>query len=66
MNIPPERLGYISDQAGSSQGRGSLAMQDIKFSRFVERIQFNIEEGLNKIAAIELFFRKEEVRFKKL
>ena len=65
MNIPPEYLGFTSDQSGGSQGRGSLAMQDIKFSRFAERIQFNIEEGLAKIAAIELFFKhkkKSELR----
>ena len=34
MNIPPEYLGFTSDQSGGSQGRGSLAMQDIKFSKF--------------------------------
>ena len=60
MNIPPEYLGFTSDQSGGSQGRSSLAMQDIKFSRFVERIQFCIEEGLVKIAAIELFFKKKK------
>lgn len=60
MNIPPEYLGSTSDQSGGSQGRGSLAMQDIKFSRFAERIQFYIEEGLNKIAAIELFFKRKK------
>jgi len=59
MNIPPEYLGFTSDQSGGSQGRGSLAMQDIKFSRFIERIQYCIEEGLTKIAAIELFFKKK-------
>ena len=60
MNIPPEYLGSTSDQSGNSQGRGSLAMQDIKFSRFAERVQFHIEEGLTKIAAIELFFKKKK------
>lgn len=60
MNIPPEYLGFTSDQSGGSQGRGSLAMQDIKFSRFCERIQHCIEEGLTKIAAIELFFKKKK------
>lgn len=60
MNIPPEYLGFTSDQSGGSQGRGSLAMQDIKFSRFAERIQFHIEEGLTKLAAIELFFNKKK------
>ena len=60
MNIPPEYLGFTSDQSGGSQGRGSLAMQDIKFSRFAERVQMSIVEGLNKIAAIELFFKKKK------
>lgn len=69
MNIPPEYLGATSDQQGGSQGRGSLAMQDIKFSRFAERIQMSIEEGLNKLAAIELFFKhkkKDELKNFKL
>lgn len=60
MNIPPEYLGSTSDQSGGSQGRGSLAMQDIKFSRFAERIQLSITEGLNKLAAIELFFKHKK------
>jgi hypothetical protein len=60
MNIPPEYLGTTSDGAGGSSGRGSLAMQDIKFSRFAERIQFYIVEGLTKLAAIELFFKKKK------
>lgn len=60
MNIPPEILGFTSDQSGGAQGRGSLAMQDIKFSRFAERIQFNIEESLTKIAAVELFFKHKK------
>jgi len=60
MNIPPEYLGFTSDQSGGSQGRGSLAMQDIKFSRFIERIQYCIVESLTKIAAIELFFKHKK------
>jgi len=59
LNIPPEYLGFTSDQGGSMAGKGSLAMQDVKFARFVERIQYYIEEGLTKIAAIELFFKKK-------
>ena len=59
MNIPPERLGSTSDQSGS-EGRGSLAMKDIQFSRFAERIQYHISEGLTKIAAIELFFKHKK------
>lgn len=57
LNIPSEYLGF-SD--GSQSGKGSLAMQDVKFARFVERIQYYIEEGLTKIAAIELFFKKKK------
>lgn len=60
LNIPPEYLGTTSDQGGASAGRGSLAMQDIKFSRFAQRIQYYIEEGLTKIASIELFFKKKK------
>lgn len=60
MNIPPEYLGFTSDQSGGSAGRGSLAMQDVKFSRFAERIQYYIEEGLTKIASIELFFKHKK------
>ena len=60
MNIPPEYLGTTSDQNGNGGGRGSLAMQDIKFSRFAERIQYYIEEGLTKIACEELFFKHKK------
>lgn len=60
MNIPPEYFGTTSDGNGGSSGRGSLAMQDVKFSRFAERIQFYIVEGLTKLAAIELFFKKKK------
>ena len=52
MNIPSA---YMGDEADRS--RGSLAQLDIKFSRFVERIQAQIIQGLNKIAALELFFQ---------
>src|SRR5574344_788683 len=63
MNIPPEYLGFTSENGGGSgggSGRGSLAMQDIKFARFVERIQFYVEEGLTKCASIELFFKHKK------
>lgn len=61
LNIPPEYLGFTSDQGGGSMaGKGSLAMQDVKFARFTERIQYYVEEGLTKIAAIELFFKKKK------
>ena len=59
LNISPESLGYLSDNGGGAGTRGSIAMQDIKFARFVERIQYYIEEGLTKIAYIELFFKKK-------
>jgi len=52
MNIP---AAYMGDEADRS--RGSLAQLDIKFSRFIERIQAQIIKGLNKIAALELFFQ---------
>jgi hypothetical protein len=52
MNIP---AAYMGDEADRS--RGSLAQLDIKFSRFIERIQSQMIKGLNKIAALELFFQ---------
>lgn len=55
LNIPSEYLGLSQDSSGSQ--KGSLAMQDVKFARFVERIQYYIEEGLTKLASIELFFK---------
>lgn len=60
LNIPPEYLGFTSDQGTGMAGKGSLAMQDVKFARFVERVQYYVEEGLTKIAAIELFFKKKK------
>ena len=60
LNIPPEYLGFTSDQNSGMAGKGSLAMQDVKFARFIERIQYYVEEGLTKIAAIELFFKKKK------
>jgi hypothetical protein len=60
MNIPPEYLGSSDGNGAGAGGRGSLAMQDIKFARFAERIQYYIEEGLIKLAAIELFFKKKK------
>ena len=52
MNIP---LAYLGDE--SDRSRGSLSQMDIKFSRFIERIQSQILKGINKIAALELFFQ---------
>ncbi len=51
MNIPLEYLGQNGDRS-----HGGLSMVDQKFARFVERIQGHIEDSLNKIAALELFF----------
>lgn len=59
VNIPST---YISDEADRS--RGSLANNDIRFAKFEERIQTQINIGLLKIATIELFFqgfKKEEL-----
>lgn len=67
MNIPPEYMGVSQD--GGQAGKGSLAVLDSKFARFVERIQYSIEEGLTKLAYIELFFagkKKEELQDFKL
>lgn len=68
LNIPPDYLGVQQDGGGGGS-RGSLAVLDSKFARFVERIQYYIEEGLTKIAFIELFFagkKKEELQDFKL
>jgi hypothetical protein len=51
LNIP---LAYLGGEADRS--RGSLSQLDYKFSRFIERIQSQIKRGLNKVAAIELYF----------
>jgi hypothetical protein len=51
LNIPPA---YLGDEIQGT--RGSLSSLDIKFSKFIERIQNRIITGLNKIAAIDLFF----------
>ena len=55
MNIP---MAYLGDDADRS--RGSLSQQDIKFARFIERIQAQIVKGLNKIVATELFFNGQK------
>lgn len=52
MNIPPEYLGENS-QADKST---SLAQRDVKFGRFVERVQNHILKGIYKIATLQLFF----------
>jgi hypothetical protein len=51
MNVPLEYLGQTADRS-----RSSLSSTDHKFAKFVERVQTHIEDGLNKIAALELFF----------
>lgn len=58
MNIPPQYLGEESNRSVS------LSQLDTKFGRFIERIQSQITKGLNKMAALELFFagyKKEEL-----
>lgn len=60
MNIPLEYLGQTADRS-----RSSLSNVDHKFAKFVERVQTHIEDGLNKIAALELFFagyKKEDLQ----
>ena len=54
MNIP---FSYLGDEADRS--KGTLTQQDIKFSRFIERIQMQVVKGLSKVAALELFFNKK-------
>jgi len=58
MNIPAAYIGEESNRAGN------LSSTDIKFARFIERIQSQIQQSLYKIATIELFFagyKKEEL-----
>ena len=51
MNIPPS---YMGEAANLER---SLSTIDQKFGRFIERVQSQIIQGLNKIAALELFFK---------
>jgi len=51
MNIPPQYMGETSDKSHS------LSQLDTKFGRFIERIQAQIIQTLNKLAALELFFK---------
>lgn len=51
MNIPPQFLGDGTDRSRS------LAQLDVKYGRYIGRIQSQIIKGLNKIAALELFFK---------
>lgn len=51
MNIPPQYMGESSDKSRS------LSQLDTKFGRFIERVQAQIGKGLNKLAALELFFK---------
>ena len=51
MNIPPSYMGEQADMARS------LSTIDQKFGRFIERVQSQVIQGLNKIAALELFFK---------
>ncbi len=53
LNIPPEYLGENSQGADKST---SLSQRDIKFGRFIERIQNNIIKSLYKLATLQLFF----------
>ena len=52
MNIPPEYLGENSQSDKST----SLAQRDVKFGRFIERIQNHILKGIYKLATLQLFF----------
>ncbi|MFW6281272.1 MAG: portal protein, partial [bacterium] len=45
---------YMGEQADRSR---ALSQLDQKFGRFIERVQAQIIKGLNKIAALELFFK---------
>lgn len=51
MNIPPA---YMAQGADNTR---NLSTVDQKFARFIERVQAQIIQGINKIAALELFFK---------
>jgi hypothetical protein len=52
LNIPPEYLGENSQSDKST----SLAQRDVKFARFIERVQSHNLKGCYKIASLHLFF----------
>lgn len=54
FNIPSEYLG-INENAQADRST-TLSQKDIKFGRFVERVQQQIVKTLYKIATLELFF----------
>lgn len=51
FNIPPEYLGETGQQADKSS---SLSQRDVKFGRFIERIQTQILKTIYKISTLEL------------
>lgn len=53
FNVPPE---YLLDSSQTSEKSTVLSQKDIKFGRFVERVQQQIIKGLYKMATLELFF----------
>lgn len=54
FNMPAEYLGI--DKNAQTDRSTTLSQKDIKFGRFVERIQQQIKKALYKIATLELFF----------
>lgn len=52
LNIPPEYLGENTQSDKST----SLAQRDVKFGRFIERVQAHIVKGCYKVATLQLFF----------
>lgn len=53
FNVPPE---YLLDSSQTSEKSTALSQKDIKFGRFIERVQQQIIKGLYKMATLELFF----------
>jgi hypothetical protein len=61
LNIPPEYLG----EGGQADKSTSLAQRDVKFGRFIERVQNHILKGCYKLATLQLFFlgyEKEDIQ----
>jgi hypothetical protein len=60
FKVPKSFIGYEED----TSGKATLAAQDVRFARTIERIQRIVVSELNKIAIVHLYtlgYRDEEV-----
>lgn len=56
ITIDNETPNFTVSSVLCHNSRGALSALDIKFSRYIERVQSYVESGLNKIAILDLFF----------